>query len=249
MAEKTMSTALSMSKAIADVSLKHLHPELSPYVLRTNKGYAICSPFLTVMEINEGDGRWSVPCINEFYLNNTRHAEKLLAEAQATRNWVPLILFTQRHFRIHEFSKIESQLTDSEFWDLVNDIWTDAEIIWRNNLRWLMVLLSRSSTRHLFMKPEDRAVFESLPDSFTIYRGYQPRKNRDGFSWTLSKEVAEKLSNNGKGTNLFDLRVQLTGGKVRQKIVTKSEVFALTNERDEQEIILLWNGKHYVTPP
>jgi hypothetical protein len=223
-------------------ALKALHPDLRPYLVRTKTGHALSSPLLTVVEIQTGNNCGSIPWINEQYRNN-----KLLAEGRlAKRDWAGYIFLTNRRFRIHAFSKIHRQLTDEEYWKLLNQVWTDSETIWRANMLWLLVLVSRPATRHLFMSPEDQALLASLPATLTIYRGYQPGKNPDGFSWTLSRDVAEKLSNNGKGSNLFDHNLPLTGGKVRRKTVKKSDVFAYTNSRQEQETILLWNGRKYV---
>lgn len=221
-----------------------LHPELHPYVWRTKLGYVLSSPWVAVPQIHEGTGIGSVPWINKVYTANKKHAEGLLANG----DWDGYILLTRKPFRIHSFNEVQSRLTDPEYWTLLNEVWTDSETLWRNNELWLRALAERPATRHLFMTPEDRTVYASLPESFTIYRGYQPRKNRDGFSWTLDRDVAGKLSNLGKGTNLFDMQVQLKGGKLREKTVNKSEVFAYTNSREEQEIILLWDGSRYVRP-
>jgi hypothetical protein len=221
-----------------------LHSDLRRYRVTTNYGHGIASPLVEAMRITEGNDVWSIPWINKTYQRNKEYADDLIA----SRLWEKYVLFHRRHFRIHAFVSIESHLTDCEYWALLRDTWTDAETIWRNNGLWLQALTGRPSTRHLFTPPEDRAVWESLPNRFTINRGYQPGKNREGFSWTLDRATASMLSNHGKGSNLFDHNFLLSGGKIRGKKVNKSDVFAYTNSRGEQEIILLWNGNHYIKP-
>lgn len=227
--------------------LKSFHPDLHPYVIRDVGGkIAICAPLCSVLPgtVSIDGGSHTFEEINENYCK----MRSLAAEKRREGNWFGYIYLHERHFRIQAFSAIHSELTDAEYWKLLANIWTDAETIWRNNLLWLLALISRPTSRQLFMSPEDRGTLESLPDSFTIYRGYQPGKNADGFSWTLNKNIAEKLSNNGKGANLFDFHLVLEGGEVREKTVSKPDVFAYTNGRHEDEIILLWNGHEYVKP-
>jgi hypothetical protein len=241
-AKQTLSRRM-LNKAI----LKSLHADLHPYILQDAVGkIAICAPLCSVLPgtLSIDGGPCTFAEINENYCKMRSYAEQKRRE----RDWFGYIDLHERHFRIEAFGTIASQLTDAEYWGLLAHTWTGAETIWRNNTRWLFALMLRPTSRHLFMTPEDRATFETLPDSFTIYRGYQPGKNADGFSWTLNKGTAEKLSNNGKGANLFDWHSVLEGGEVREKTVNKADVFAYTNNRDEQEIILLWNGREYIRP-
>jgi hypothetical protein len=79
-----------------------------------------------------------------------------------------------------------------------------------------------------FMLPRERKKFDELPDQFTVYRGFQGNR-RESISWTLSFEVAEMFSN---------LNEMLPKGKVIERSVRKSEIFALI-DNDEQVIIIL----------
>jgi len=92
------------------------------------------------------------------------------------------------------------------------------------------------------MTPAERDFLQQLPETFRVYRGYVVGKNPDGFSWSLDRSIAERLSKNGKGSNLFDIQFLNPENEtaVREKTVQKQSVFAYTNARSEQEIILLW---------
>jgi hypothetical protein len=76
---------------------------------------------------------------------------------------------------------------------------------------------------------EELAVFEALPDPFTIYRGFAGR-NRKSRSWTLSKETATWFSTrwNKPDPHVVSLKVQ------------KSDVlfYSHVDGRNENEIIL-----------
>ena len=55
------------------------------------------------------------------------------------------------------------------------------------------VLLGSDRTQlDLMMTGEERAAFEKLPATLTVYRGCYPH-NRSGLSWTLSRAVAAKF--------------------------------------------------------
>ena len=90
-----------------------------------------------------------------------------------------------------------------------------------------------------FMLPRERKKFDELPDQFTVYRGFQGNC-RKGISWTLNIEIAEMCSN---------LNEKLPKGKVIERRVRKSEIFALIDS-DEQEIIILprMHGRRRMSP-
>jgi hypothetical protein len=83
------------------------------------------------------------------------------------------------------------------------------------------------------MSAEERAFLVALPDQITVYRGYRPEfKNQIGLSWTLSREIAEKLANRISG-------VRCSGGEVVERKISKADVFAYCHDdMQEQEIIL-----------
>jgi hypothetical protein len=182
---------------------------------------------------------------------NKGHSQlKALAEENRhASDWSGFIWKHNRHFHLQAFNEIATELTDEEYWRLLREIWTYAETIWRQNIRWLLALMGKAGpvlkTRahpELFMTPSEREVLEQLPETFTIYRGYVVGKNPDGFSWSLNKDIAERLSKNSKGSNLFDMQLPNSEDEtaVREKTVQKKNIFAYTNARSEQEIILLW---------
>ena len=78
------------------------------------------------------------------------------------------------------------------------------------------------------MNEEDRRFLKLLPKEIIIYRGYIKNKNKSGYSYTLNKEKAKWFANRF-GNN----------GLVETRTINKSDVFDYTNQRGENEIIIL----------
>jgi len=78
-----------------------------------------------------------------------------------------------------------------------------------------------------FMDEENKAEFDKLPDKIKVYRGYDDCPY--GFSWTLSKKIAEMF-----------------GSNIREREVEKKDVFAYLNDRTEEEIIILDGWKEWI---
>jgi hypothetical protein len=155
--------------------------------------------------------------------------------------WSSYLVSCDRQDRVKAFSDIAPQLTDKEYWSLLSYVWTDSETIFANLWFWLEAFGSQRPEREQFMSAEERAFLASLPDQITVYRGYRPQANNEiGFSWTLSREVAERLANRAfmRGLKL-DKAIIHPGGEVIERVISKADVFAYCNdERQEQEIIL-----------
>jgi hypothetical protein len=157
-------------------------------------------------------------------------------EFKKAGNWLDYVDCHVKRFQLEAFRNIEKKLSNAEYWQILSSIWTYSDNIWQHIDEWVSALRSSRPERQEFMSPEERAAFESLPPILTIYRGYQPRRNRNGLSWTLSRETAEFMSNY---VVLPGTDIKLTGkdGKVRQKTISKKEAFAYLCDRKEEEII------------
>lgn len=81
------------------------------------------------------------------------------------------------------------------------------------------------------MNATERAAFESLPDTLTIYRGCYAF-NKYGASWSLDRDVAERFP--------FLLRYRQDGRPLLIKAtIGKQYVTALKLDRGEDEIVIL----------
>ena len=83
------------------------------------------------------------------------------------------------------------------------------------------------------MSEKDRRQFKELPEPVTVYRGYLAGKNFNGYSWTTNQEKAKWYAK-----RFANPKEEIYGG-VRGATVSKNEIFAYTDEREEQEVIIL----------
>lgn len=106
--------------------------------------------------------------------------------------------------------------------------------------RWFRFLSAAAETRehdHL-MDDAERAALDALPERVTVYRGLRTKHYRPdhvGFSWTLSRDVAERFANVH--------RKQLWGDPdgapiVLEQTINKDQIVWLILGRDEQEVVI-----------
>jgi len=198
-----------------------LHPDLKPYLItREDLGMpGIYHPLF-----------YSVPHVEQ--LNNwanTQYARKkeALKELRKEKRWNTLIHMYERPYRVQGFIEVKEHLTDDQYWRYLGDVWGDSENIWQNFEIWLELFQECRTQTTQFMDKTEQAGFKKLPEVLTIYRGYLPRKNRDGLSWTLDRSVADWFA-----------RRYGQKGKVAKRVVRKSDVFAYITGRKEEEIVI-----------
>lgn len=200
-----------------------LNPDLKPYYIVQNGIPMIKHPL--VFSIFHMDIQNYI--INQHY----EWKKKAVKDAIKSKKWSSFIFLHERPYRLDAFIQIEQELRKKpkEYWNVLGSIWVDSENIWQNIDEWRFLLKEGpEKDREYFMSKEDRAVFNELPQKLVVYRGYVPRQNKSGFSYTLNPEKAEWFSKRfGKP------------GKVLKREVNKEQVFAYKNDRNEQEIIIL----------
>lgn len=111
-------------------------------------------------------------------------------------------------------------VTDEEYWEIIKSVWSRQELNTDGN--------RKKTWRKVFsFRPPVQSLTNDLPDQFTAYRAGK----EDGFSWTLSKEVAE----------WFQQRFKAQFGKVPflERTFKRSDVVFYTNDRNEQEVVIL----------
>jgi hypothetical protein len=169
------------------------------------------------------------PEMNAIYNESYQVKSTAVAKAKRESNWSGYIFYHERPYRLQVFGEVEKEMPDEDYWELLRDIWTDSENIWQNKDAWRKYL--SSSRPGSFMDVDDRVAFDKLPDQFWVYRGYLMGKNKSGFSYTLDDKKAL----------WFSKRFARTGdvARMHSRLVKKSQVFAYTNARDEQEVIIL----------
>jgi len=121
-------------------------------------------------------------------------------EALNEKNWFQYFSLIKRAYRLDAFINIIDEFENpKEYWEVLGDLWIDSENIGEDKKLWKFCLTTGpEKDKEFFMSEEDRDVFRKLPETFKVYRGYVPRKNKTGLSFTLSKDKADWFANRYK---------------------------------------------------
>jgi hypothetical protein len=150
-------------------------------------------------------------------------------KAHDNKRWGDYLMWHERPWRLWAFKKIHMEMSPSDYWKELAGIWTDTENMWQFKKDWRNLLMANIPDRHLMMNQAEQDKLESLPEKVIIYRGFSAKGDREGFSYSLSRETAEWFGGRFTGDNEKHKVLQLT--------VPKSEIIAYLNGRNEQEII------------
>ncbi|WP_297516621.1 hypothetical protein [Flavobacterium sp.] len=166
---------------------------------------------------------------NSYYNNQLMRKKERLKEFENNKEFESYLFLIEKPFRVTFFSDLVKQhkikKLSKKYWKILSSLWTGSENIFQNKELWDDLLKDKSNS-HYFMSKKDLKFFNSLENEFIVYRGYSHWEN--GYSYTLDKERAIWFADRF-GQNGF----------VKERLVRKEEVFAYTNSREENEIIIL----------
>lgn len=213
---------MNFSEGYAELLQKKepLHEDLKPYVSNGGVMPVLQHPLVFQVPYSEQMNALS----NKQYELKKKKTEEYLNE----KKYASYVFIHERPYRLQAFMEIYDQLKPKEYWEILADIWTDSENIWQNKSTYKELFSHHPKHKNHFMSKEDRKVFNSLPEQVVVYRGYWQGKNKNGFSYTIDKEMAEWFANRFS-----------KNGKVLQRTVSKDKIIAYTNGRNEQEVIII----------
>ena len=166
---------------------------------------------------------------NSYYNKQLIRKQERLKEFENDKNFESYLFLIEKPFRVTFFSDLVKQnkikRLSKKYWKILSFLWTDSENIFQNKELWDDLLKDKTNSR-FFMSKNDLNFFNSLKNEFMVYRGYTHWEN--GYSYSLDKERAVFFANRF-GQN----------GKVKEMLVKKEDVFAYTNSRQENEIVIL----------
>lgn len=139
---------------------------------------------------------------------------------------VILMTFIQKPYRLLLLELIEPYISKEDFSTHLILLWTDTEFPHQNGIM-TMISMFRRADRNLLMTKDERAVYDTLPDRFTVYRGLQSRAVKRGLSWTINLHKAEWFAD----------RFRRKGVILTAKI-SKDRIYAYKEGLGEAEIIL-----------
>lgn len=201
-----------------------LHPDLVPYVEKNDVGTWIKHPLVySILHTPLLNAQ-----VNAVYLLKSEHVKNYEDEGR----WVSIPFLYERPYRLHALDLVDEHLTDQQYWELIGDIWTDAENIYELEDEWRDALtVGRMGRIEHMMDEEERTAYKSLPPVLTVYRGYSNDGRADGLSWTLSQEKAEWFAHR---LNYRDDEVP----RVVKGQVKREHVLAVFLGRNEEEIVV-----------
>jgi hypothetical protein len=175
---------------------------------------------------------YSVPYFPELnaMLNKQLRAKKeIIAKEEAAGDYRHAMWLHERPHRLNYFARIADRLSDEDYWRTLGTAYVDSENIWQNSalVRHLLSDPNRQGSRQMIMDEDDLAKYNTLPETFKVYRGCIA-KNKNGMSWTLDPGKAEWFARRLSKKN----PIVITG------IVNKADVIAYFGGREEQEIVV-----------
>ena len=166
---------------------------------------------------------------NSYYNNQLMRKKERLKEFENNKEFESYLFLIEKPFRVTFFSDLVKQnkikKLSKKYWKILSSLWTGSENIFQNKKLWDDLLKDKTNS-HYFMSKKDLKFFNALEKEFIVYRGYKHWEN--GYSYTLDKERAIWFADRF-GQNGF----------VKERLVRKEDVFAYTNSREENEIIIL----------
>ena len=143
-----------------------------------------------------------------------------------------------RILRIQAFKAIRPLLKGKLYWYALKNTYTGSDDLfeYRDYLKELFE--SDEPYRDFILNREGRKYLIELPNEITIYRGMtiaEFESKEFGISWSLKKEVAEFFAN--KYMRNFSTKGEKT--KVHKLKISKDQILAYFNERNEHEIIYI----------
>lgn len=172
-----------------------LHPDLVPY-LEVIYGVQWIRHPLYFFPLPDTTG----------YINRRYEKRKALAaEARRKERWDCYIRFHEGPYRLFAFAKIADRLSSKDYWKLLAEVWNDLSYHWRHRRKLTKLITAEMPFREHLMSAVERRALAKLPDDLTVYRGYDRKCGRNGWSWTLQRDTAERcgrLFTSGRQTPL-----------------------------------------------
>lgn len=134
--------------------------------------------------------------------------------------WLTFLKFAEPYINRRKFAELFAH-----GWVVSENPNMDANCTLEDYVRWFTSL-----KKEWLMEKEDLEVYEGLPQKLTVYRGVAVGRNPKGLSWTANLEKAEWFAHR------FDRGDKV--GYVQVAKITKDEVLAYFNTRNEDEIVV-----------
>lgn len=171
--------------------------------------------FIDLRKEDQAEG-WR--CLIEIYIENSTLFE--------------IFYMITNPYKLQFLKYVSKYLSDSDLGRVLSISWTRVEYISCDTSLSSRTILSwfNRANKDTLMDAEENKVFDSLPETVTIYRGVTAynRKKKKAFSWTLSYDTAKWFAN----------RFSTRTGEIWKMSIPKARILAYFSDCNEQEVIV-----------
>jgi hypothetical protein len=199
-----------------------LHCELKKHYVPSSIGMMVHHPLIISQLFQKG----CFGLVNQQYLTR----KQAVTDAKTEKKWHDFVFLHERAYRCETFKQIQDDLSDTDYWNILGDIYIDSESVHSNLAFFKSTLCSPRPCREQIMNTQERRYLARLSERLTIYRGCWSAKGT-GWSWTLDPKKAK----------WFALRFyEAFGGRPTVLVgeVGKNNVIAYFSRRKEKEIVV-----------
>ena len=238
---KTKTTAKEEFQATVDTNLKQfdelkekfslekseeLHPDLIEHIDEAGPlGAFLKHPVIFFAHYDEVFNAQ----INAMY----KQKKKQTTQALKVKDWTHWVWLHERPYRLDAFMLICKDMDSAEYWNLLKNVWVDAEFPGINQDIWIQLFTRKYPKRRKIMNGKERRTLAMLPKTnIDIFRGYHGDQYQKGISWTISYETAQWFAKRFAGDDATEETL------VAEAVCNKKDVLAYFNEREESEIII-----------
>lgn len=157
--------------------------------------------------------------------------KQLIRNQIDTANICEIFMLVQKKYRLVFLKHCYAYLSEKDLAEMFADAWISTENPNQDpdcSLAFLVRMFKRCKKEYL-MTEEDYKVYQSLPETFTVYRGVAVGRNPRGLSWTQNLDTAKWFSQR------FDNDIKK--GYILTATVNKKDVLAYFNSRGENEVV------------
>ena len=150
------------------------------------------------------------------------------------QSYVSEIMSTSKADVMKVFLKYQETFSDQEYWENLKDVYITQDYMLLPYAAYKAIFNSNRNKKEFLMNDDERSFLENLPEQIKIYRGGAKKEVKKGYgiSWTLNKDIAQQFVDRKKHLAKDEMTIL-------QLEISKSEVVAYFNERNEEEIIYL----------
>ena len=165
--------------------------------------------------------------------------EELRAMKLHEGNFLGYLITFESHERLQPFIDIIPRLSDQEYWKILREVWTGAEVVLPDKQVWLRLLQWRRPGREHLMTGVERTALAAMPAEIKIWRGCGDRSAVRGLSWTLDRDRAVSFAERACGERIRHLTGLCgTTPLLVEATCYKSDVLAYITEREEAELVV-----------